>query len=121
MADERGLDVNKARQVERMPLLSDPEKLRIHLLNRTEPAVFDGAASQWACSRWTPEFLASELGELRTRFRFCSREKSSAKENICKTAVMETDCEFEEATFEEFIQWLNGCMENSGVLSRFQR
>lgn len=34
---------------------------------------------------------------------------------------METDCEFEEATFEEFIQWLNDCMENSGVLSRFQR
>ena len=125
MADEHGLDVNKVklRQVERISLFSNSEKLRIHLLNRTEPAVFHGAASQWACSRWSPEILASELGELRTRFRFCSREnqKSFANENRCKTAIMETDCEFEEATFKEFNQWLNGCMEGSGLLSRFQR
>lgn len=123
MADECGLDVNKPdlRKVERISLLSNPTKLRTQLLNRTEPAVFNGAALQWACSRWTPEFLATELGELRTRFRFCSREKSSANETPCKRAIMETDCDFEEATFEEFIQWLNGCMEKSGRLSRFQR
>ena len=124
MADERGLDVNKAHfcEVERLSLLCDPEKLRIHLFNRTEPAIFNGAASQWACSGWTPEFLASELGELRTTFRFFSLEKSSENnETFDKRAFMETECEFEKANFTEFIQWLNGCMEKSGRLSRFQR
>lgn len=122
MADERGLNKAHHREVERISLISNPEKLRIHLLERTEPAVFDGAASQWTCSQWTPEFLASELGDLRTRFRFCARENnSSANETQCKTAIMETDCEFEEASFGEFIQWLNGSIERSGRLSRFER
>ena len=124
MADERGPDVNKAHfcEVERLSLPCDPEKLRIHLLSRTEPAIFNGAALQWACFGWTPEFLASKLGELRTTFRLCSLEKSSANnETSDKIAFMETDCEFEKATFTEFIQWLNGCMEKSGRLSRFQR
>lgn len=125
-ADERGfkrLEINKAQLcgVERISLLPVPETLRIHLLNRKEPAVFNGAASQWACSGWTPEFLASELGELRTNFRFLSNEKSRTKEMSDKGAIMETDSEFEEANFSEFIQWLNGCMENSGRLSRFHR
>ena len=118
MVDERGLNVNKAnhREVERISLISNAEKLRSHLLNRTEPIVFDGAARQWTCSQWTPEFLASEVGDLRTRFRFCSRANSSAKK-----AIMETDCEFEEASFGEFFQWLNGNIDRSGSLSRFQR
>lgn len=125
MADERDLDVNKAklREVERTSLASDydPEKLRINLLNRTKPVVFNGAASLWPCSRWSPEFLASELGDLRTKFRFCVREKSSSNENGFKGAIMETECEFEEATFLEFVQWVDGFSEKSGLLSRFQR
>lgn len=123
MADERSSKINKTRhcEVERIALNSNPEKLRINLLGRTEPAVFDGAASQWACSEWTPEFLALELGDLRTRFRFCTRQNSSVDGNPCKKTIMETDCEFEKASFEEFIQWLNGCTERSGCLSRFQR
>ncbi|CAH3023213.1 unnamed protein product [Porites evermanni] len=125
MADERDLDVNKAklREVERTSLASDydPEKLRINFLNRTKPVVFHGAASLWPCSRWSPEFLASELGDLRTKFRFCVREKSPSNENGFKRAIMETECEFEEATFLEFVQWVNGFSEKSGLLSRFQR
>lgn len=123
MVDERGLNVNKARhhEVERISLIYNPEKLRIHLLNRTEPIVFDGAARQWTCSQWTPEFFATEVGDLRTRFRFCSRANSPANETPYKKAIMETDCEFEEASFGEFFQWLNGSIERSGSLSRFQR
>lgn len=124
MVDERGLSVNKANhhELERISLISNAEKLRIHLLNRTEPIVFDGAARQWTCSLWTPEFLASEVGDLRTRFRFCSRANSSANEpSPYKKAIMETDCEFEEASFGEFFQWLNGNIDRSGSLSRFQR
>lgn len=124
MVDERGLTVNKANhhEVERISLISNPEKLRIHLLNRTVPIVFDGAARQWTCSQWTPEFLASEVGDLRTRFRFCCRAKSSANElSPYKKAIMETDCDFEEASFGEFFQWLNGNIDWSGSLSRFQR
>lgn len=58
MVDERGLNVNNANhhEVERISLISNAEKLRIHLFNRTEPIVFDGAARQWTCSRWTPGF-----------------------------------------------------------------
>jgi len=92
MVDERGLSVNKANhhELERISLISNAEKLRIHLLNRTEPIVFDGAARQWTCSLWTPEFLASEVGDLRTRFRFCSRANSSANEpSPYKKAIME--------------------------------
>lgn len=125
MADESDLDVNKAklREVDRTSLASDhdPEKLRINLLNRTKPVVFHGAALLWPSSRWTPEFLASELGDLRTKFRFCVRAKSSLNENGSKRAIMETECEFEEATFLEFVQWVNGISEKSGLLSRFQR
>ena len=123
MADERGLHVNKTRrrEVERISLISNPEKLRIHILNRTEPSVFDGAAREWTCSEWTPEFLASEVGDLRTSFRFCARTSSSTSENPCNRAIMETDCEFEEGSFGEFIQWLSGYIERSGRLSRFQR
>ena len=124
MVDERGLNVNNANhhEVERISLISNAEKLRIHLLNRAEPIVFDGAARQWTCSRWTPEFLASEVGDLRTRFRFCSRANSSTNElSPHKKAIMETDCEFEEASFGEFFQWLNGHIDRSGSLSRFHR
>lgn len=124
MVDERGLNVNNANhhEVERISLISNAEKLRIHLFNRTEPIVFDGAARQWTCLRWTPEFLASEVGDLRTRFRFCSRANSSTNElSPYKKAIMETDCEFEEASFGEFFQWLNGNIDKSGSLSHFQR
>jgi len=124
MVDERGLNVNKANdhKVERISLISNDEKHRIHLLNRTKPIVFDGAARQWTCSQWTPEFLASEVGDLRTRFRFCSRANSSASElSPYKKTIMETDCEFEEASFGEFFEWLNGNIDKSGTLSRFQR
>lgn len=123
MADERGLKINKThhRKVQSLSLSSCPEKLRIHLLERNDPAVFDGAARQWVCCNWTPEFLAQELRDLRTSFRFCARQNPSVNGNSCKKTIMETDCEFEKASFDEFCQWLNGCTERSGCLSRFQR
>ena len=119
MAGECGLVENKIDrfEVERICVLPDPVNLRDHLLNRSEPALFHGAASQWECAAWTPEFLAARLGELRTNFRLFSRSHG----NSGKSTVMETDCEFESATFTEFIQWLNGCMERSGRLSRFHK
>ncbi|XP_068715406.1 HSPB1-associated protein 1-like isoform X2 [Montipora foliosa] len=119
MAGECGFVENKIDrfEVERICVLPDPVNLRDHLLNRSEPALFHGAASQWECAAWTPEFLAARLGELRTNFRLFSRSHG----NSGKSTVMETDCEFESATFTEFIQWLNGCMERSGSLSRFHK
>ena len=124
MADERQ-EVNRVinvRQVERFPgITSSPQKLRDFLSIRNEPVIFDGAVSSWECLKWTPEFLAAELGDLRTRFRLCVRESAFQNTSVCNAAVMETDCEYEEATFGEFSEWLNGRVETSGRLSRFER
>lgn len=119
MADNHGL--LHGPKVEKLRVLSDPVNLRSHLLKRSEPAVFHGAISNWACAKWTPEFLAAELGGHKTKFRLFSRSKLAKDGSSCRRAAMETDCEFAIATFGEFIQWLNGCMEQSGHLARFER
>lgn len=123
MADDRGFEFSKLHRfkVERLCVLPNPVNLRSHLLKRSEPAVFHGAVSNWACAKWTPEFLAAELGGHKTKFRLFSRSKLAKDESSRRRVAMETDCEFEIATLGEFIQWLNGCMEQSGHLARFER
>ena len=86
--------------------LSQKELQRYILEIAKEPVVFLDKISDWRSLAWTPETLTKQLSKVRTRFRFCPRISSSEYCFPAKHAVMETDCQFIEGTFEDFYEWL---------------
>ncbi len=86
--------------------LSQKELQRYILEIAKEPVVFLDKISDWRGLAWTPETLTKQLSKVRTRFRFCPRISSSEYCFPAKHAVMETDCQFIEGTFEDFYEWL---------------
>lgn len=112
MADEH--DLAKVRRIPTSSVLPTREKLHSIVLTQEEPFVFIGAISGWECARWDPEYIARELADIQTRFRFCAHRNT-------KFPVMETDCEFENGTFVNFCYWLKGDKERAGALAHFER
>ena len=101
--------------------VSPPKETSLFILNLTEPAVFHGYISKWKCRLWTPEFFGRELAQLSTRFRFFPRSNSPCLEILSSRPVMETDCDFQEGTFQEFYSWLKGDETGAGKLARFSK
>lgn len=93
--------------------LSQKELQRYILEIAKEPVVFLDKISDWKSLSWTPETLAKQLSNARTRFRFCPRVSSCEYRFPAKHAVMETDCQFAEGTFDDFYKWLTCTEENS--------
>ncbi|EDO33970.1 predicted protein, partial [Nematostella vectensis] len=86
------------------------------VLKANKPLVFHGFIKEWSCSMWTPLFLASELGQLETRFRMCQR-RSIPKQK----PLMETDCCYVQGTFKDFCSWLESDNSESGKLIQYPR
>ncbi|XP_048580082.1 HSPB1-associated protein 1 isoform X2 [Nematostella vectensis] len=94
----------------------DKKALRDLVLKANKPLVFHGFIKEWSCSMWTPLFLASELGQLETRFRMCQR-RSIPKQK----PLMETDCYYVQGTFKDFCSWLESDNSESGKLIQYPR
>jgi HSPB1-associated protein 1 len=100
--------------------LSQKELQRYILEIAKEPVVFLDKISDWKSLAWTPEILAKQLSDVRTRFRFCPRISSSEYCFPAQHAIMETDCHFVEGTFEDFYKWLT-CDEANLQNSAFEK
>lgn len=94
-------------EIDRLPInLSQKEIHRYILEIAKEPVVFLDKISDWKSLAWTPEHLAKQFPNVRTRFRFCPRISSNKYSFPVKQAVMETDCQFMEGSFDDFYEWL---------------
>ena len=107
MAEHNTSPKKRRLDIDRVHINLSQEKLQRYILEIVkEPVVFLDKINAWKSLAWTPESLAKQLSNVRTRFRFCPRTSSSEYRFPAKHAVMETDCKFIDGTFEDFHEWL---------------
>ncbi|XP_035683540.1 HSPB1-associated protein 1-like [Branchiostoma floridae] len=69
--------------------------------NLPSPAVFKGMVEDWPALKWSPARLAQVLENRTLRFRTGPRNPAS------KDVLWETDCEYIDATLQQFCEWLD--------------
>ena len=106
----------RVKMVESLIAMPSTQVFLSTVMNRDEPLVLRRAVSDWECASWNPEFLARELGDLETQFKFALRESNG--KNV---QLMETECEFATGTLSNFCSWLRGEREQAQQLARFDR
>jgi len=90
------------------------------------PVIFYNTISEWPAAAWSLDNFTKLFGQYLTKFRLHRRPSAEREPKIKKTSnniVMETDCEFAEATFQHFYNWINSeqCHDDSdvGALSKY--
>lgn len=79
------------------------------LLQLKNPVVFQGKIESWDFARsWVPELVCDLLGEKTTTFKVCPQKatRTYRKQFEENQVLFETDCQFVEASFAEFREWL---------------
>ena len=121
MAEHNSSPKKRRLDIDRVHInLSQKELQRYILEIAKEPVVFLDKISNWKSLAWTPESLAKQHSNVRTRFRFCPRISSSEYRFPAEHAVMETDCQFVEGSFADFHDWLT-CDEANLQNSAFEK
>lgn len=100
---------------------SPPEQIRSHILNCSEPCLLSKASSDWACSSWTPEFLARKLDGCQTSFRICAKVDSKHYQFQRSQVVMESDCHYAKGTLMQYCAWLEDDLTHAGELAKYPR
>ena len=79
------------------------------LIRLKNPVVFQGKIESWDFARsWFPELICDLLGETTTSFKVCPQKgtRTYRKQFEENEVLFETDCQFIEATFANFREWL---------------
>lgn len=86
-----------------------PDELKELILKLDKPVIFQGKLESWQFARqWSPCQLCQILSQKRTTFKICPKRGTPTfhkkfKEN---ESIFETQCEHVEATFSDFLEWL---------------
>lgn len=86
------------------------EDLKHHLLSSVQrPLVFRKFTDSWTVARtWSPVAVSRILGERKTTFKVCPRRGTDEyrRRFSDQETVYETQCEYVQATFLDFAEWL---------------
>ena len=87
-----------------------PEQVKQLILNDLKtPVVLKGFIGSWESPlSWTPQKICQLLGSRTTKFKLCPKRGTDAfKEQFHdKETVFETRCQYEEASFNDFKEWI---------------
>ncbi|XP_059503512.1 HSPB1-associated protein 1 homolog [Stegostoma tigrinum] len=78
----------------------NPEEVRVIMTSLQQPAVFLNMVSDWPALKWTVEHLSCLLNGKPFKFRIGERK-------MTKVPQFETNCEYIQATLQEFLAWLH--------------
>lgn len=93
--------------------VSSPVLLKEMILNQLkEPVIFKGYLNNsWKEPlKWSPQVLAGKLSEIVTSFKICPKEGTEQYKRLSTNndngVIYETDCQYINATFKQFSEWL---------------
>lgn len=88
-----------------------PSELRELILHKLkEPTIFKGfLEGQWVDPlTWSPKIISNKLSDVNTKFKVCPKPTATEYQQFTSTEVVyETHCQYINASFGEFKEWLS--------------